>query len=114
MSKKILNQNDIINTEIINSYDLDYIFSDSPINRLNNEPMVANKIEKYRMRRWVKPGITGFAAIKGFRGGTESMELMQKRINLDVRYIEKWSFWLDIKICYYTILEMIFLKSKGH
>ena len=81
---------------------------------VSEDNMLADKIEKYRMRRWVKPGITGFAAIKGFRGGTESMELMQKRINLDVRYIEKWSFWLDIKICYYTILEMIFLKSKGH
>ena len=74
----------------------------------------SDKIEKYRMRRWAKPGITGFAAIQGFRGGTESMDLMQKRINLDVRYIEKWSFWLDLKICYQTTLETIFLKSKGH
>jgi len=81
---------------------------------VSEDMMLANKIEKYRMRRWVKPGITGYAAIKGFRGGTESIELMQKRINLDVRYIEKWSFWLDINICYHTILEMISLKTKGH
>ena len=46
MVKKILDQNNLINREIINSYDLDYIFSDSPINRLKNEPLVANKIEK--------------------------------------------------------------------
>ena len=80
----------------------------------SEDQMLAETIEKYRMRRWAKPGITGFAAIKGFRGGTESMELMQKRINLDVRYIEKWSFWLDLKICYQTTLETIFLRSKGH
>ncbi|MDC0145570.1 sugar transferase, partial [bacterium] len=81
---------------------------------LSEDKILADKIEKYRMRRWTKPGITGFAAIQGFRGGTESMDLMQKRINLDVRYIEKWSFWLDLKICYLTILETLFLKSKGH
>ena len=80
----------------------------------SEDKILADKIEKYRMRRWTKPGITGFAAIKGFRGGTESMDLMQKRINLDVRYIEKWSFWLDLKICYQTTLETIFLRSKGH
>ena len=39
---------------------------------------------------------------------------MQKRINLDVRYIEKWSFLLDIKICLKTVMEMLFGNSKGH
>ena len=43
MTKKILDQNNIINSEIINSYDLDYIFSNNPINRLKNEPLVENK-----------------------------------------------------------------------
>ncbi len=81
---------------------------------ISEDQKLENEIEKYRMRRWAKPGITGFAAIKGFRGGTESMELMQKRINLDVRYIEKWSFWLDLKICYKTALETLFFRSRGH
>ena len=81
---------------------------------LSEDSMLESRIEKYKIRRWVKPGITGFAAINGFRGGTESMDLMQKRINLDVRYIEKWSLWFDIKICFDTIFEMIFLKHKGH
>jgi len=81
---------------------------------ISEDNVLAEKIEKYRIRRWAKPGITGFAAIKGFRGGTESMDLMQKRINLDIRYIEKWSLWLDLKICYYTALETIFFKSRGH
>tara|TARA_Y100000996_G_scaffold88693_1_gene62153 strand:+ start:734 stop:1438 length:705 start_codon:yes stop_codon:yes gene_type:complete len=46
MSKKILNQNDIINTEIINSYDLDCIFGNKPINRVKNEPLTLNKAEE--------------------------------------------------------------------
>ena len=46
MTKKILNQNDIINTEIINSYDLDCIFSNNPINRVKNAPLVENKTDK--------------------------------------------------------------------
>ena len=46
MVKKILDQNNLINREIINSYDLDYIFSNNPINRVKNEPSVANKVEK--------------------------------------------------------------------
>ena len=46
MVKKILDQNNLINREIINSYDLDYIFSNKPINRVKNEPLVVNKIEK--------------------------------------------------------------------
>ena len=46
MTKKILNQNDIINTEIINSYDLDCVFSNNPINRVKNEPLVENKTDQ--------------------------------------------------------------------
>ena len=48
MTKKILNQNDIINTEILNSYDLDGIFSNNPINRLKSEPTVEDKTLKLK------------------------------------------------------------------
>ena len=48
MIKKILNQNDIINTEIINSYDFDYIFSNNPINRVKKEPLIVNKTEELK------------------------------------------------------------------
>ena len=48
MTKKILNQNDIINTEIINSYDLDCVFSNNPINRVKNEPLVENKTDQLK------------------------------------------------------------------
>ena len=48
MTKKILNQNDIINTEIFNSYDLDCVFENNPINRVKNELLVENKSEKLK------------------------------------------------------------------
>lgn len=64
-------------------------------------------IPRYRMRRFVKPGITGLAAINGYRGGTENMELMTKRIDFDIHYLENWSFFLDFKIVFITVLQMI-------
>ena len=51
MTKKILNQNDIINTEMINSYDLDCVFSNNPINRVKNEPLVENKTDQLKKLR---------------------------------------------------------------
>jgi len=73
-----------------------------------------SKIKNYTKRRAIKPGITGYAAVKGFRGGTEDLNLMQKRIDLDIEYIENWSLFLDLKICFQTIFETILFKSKGH
>ncbi len=75
---------------------------------------IAEKIDKYRIRRFVKPGITGLAAIKGYRGGTENLDLMQKRIDYDIKYIEEWSFWLDIKIALITFWQMITFKTGAH
>ena len=60
-------------------------------------------IEKYMVRQLVKPGITGIAQVRGFRGETKSLHDMEGRIRLDVWYIENWSFWLDINIIFKTI-----------
>jgi lipopolysaccharide/colanic/teichoic acid biosynthesis glycosyltransferase len=67
---------------------------------------LAEQISHYRMRRFVKPGITGLAAIKGYRGGTDDLDLMTKRTELDIWYLENWSLWLDIKIIAITIWQM--------
>ena len=56
------------------------------------------KIKKYMIRHYVKPGITGLAQVKGFRGEIETDEDMISRIKYDVFYIENWSMFLDIKI----------------
>ena len=75
---------------------------------------IAEKIKKYRIRRFVRPGITGLAAIRGYRGGTENLELMQKRIDYDIEYIEKWSIWLDLKIAIITFWQMLTLRTGAH
>lgn len=63
-------------------------------------------VSRYKIRRFVKPGITGWAAVNGYRGGTKDLKLMTKRTDLDIWYLENWSFFLDLKIIYKTVLQM--------
>ena len=72
---------------------------------LNLEAM--NAVDRYTLRHLVKPGITGWAQINGFRGGTKNLELMKKRIEYDLWYIENWTFWLDIQIVFLTVWRMV-------
>lgn len=69
-------------------------------------------ISKYMIRHLVKPGVTGMAQAKGFRGETADKEQMEKRIISDVFYIENWSFLLDIKIILLTVIN-IFKGDKN-
>lgn len=55
-------------------------------------------IRGYMLRHKVKPGITGLAQVEGFRGETDTLYKMEKRVELDHRYIREWSIWLDVKI----------------
>jgi Undecaprenyl-phosphate glucose phosphotransferase len=64
-------------------------------------------IEKYMVRHVVKPGITGFAQVNGYRGETTDAKKMKKRVMYDVWYIENWSFLLDIYIVFKTIGNVI-------
>ena len=75
---------------------------------------VADRLKKYRIRRFVRPGISGWAAVNGYRGGTEDMSLMQKRVDHDLAYIEEWTPWLDIKIIYMTVTQMISGNTGAH
>ncbi|HMN04377.1 MAG TPA: exopolysaccharide biosynthesis polyprenyl glycosylphosphotransferase [Flavobacteriales bacterium] len=63
-------------------------------------------IDKYMVRHFVLPGITGWAQVNGFRGETNTPELMEKRVDLDVWYLENWSFLLDLKIVVKTVTNM--------
>lgn len=65
------------------------------------------KIEKFMARHFVKPGITGLAQAKGYRGPTLKLFQMKNRIKLDLFYIENWSLWLDIKIIALTVISII-------
>jgi len=60
-------------------------------------------IQKYMVRQLVKPGITGAAQVKGYRGETKELEDMEGRVRLDVWYIENWSLSLDINIIFHTV-----------
>jgi undecaprenyl-phosphate galactose phosphotransferase/putative colanic acid biosynthesis UDP-glucose lipid carrier transferase len=63
-------------------------------------------IDKYIVRHFAKPGITGWAQTHGFKGETINIQAMEKRVEHDIWYIENWSFFLDIKIIFLTIKDM--------
>lgn len=63
------------------------------------------QIERYMWRHKVKPGITGWAQINGFRGETDTLDKMRKRIEFDLYYLDHWSLWLDIKIILMTVVR---------
>ena len=77
---------------------------------VGEDMVLEKKVPRYRVRRFVKPGITGWAAINGYRGGTDDIALMSKRTEHDIWYLENWTIWLDIKIMAITIWQMITLR----
>jgi putative colanic acid biosynthesis UDP-glucose lipid carrier transferase len=62
-------------------------------------------IDKYMLRHTIKPGITGWAQVLGFRGQTEELWQMEKRVENDVWYAENWTFFLDLKIIIRTVIN---------
>ena len=63
----------------------------------------SHHIGKYMVRHFVKPGITGWAQVTGFRGETKELWQMKGRVKRDIWYIENWSIWLDVRIVWMTI-----------
>jgi putative colanic acid biosynthesis UDP-glucose lipid carrier transferase len=74
----------------------------------------ANKVDKYMLRHFVKPGITGLAQVRGYRGEIESDSDIQGRIKFDIFYIENWSFFLDLKIILQTVLNVFSGEEKAY
>ena len=64
-------------------------------------------IAKYAFRQHVKPGLTGWAQVNGFRGETAQLELMERRVDCDLWYIKNWSFWLNLRILVLTSVELL-------
>ncbi len=71
---------------------------------MHNE-MYRSLIKGYMLRHNVKPGITGLAQIRGFRGETDTIDKMERRIRSDLEYIHYWSVWMDIEIIFKTIFK---------
>jgi lipopolysaccharide/colanic/teichoic acid biosynthesis glycosyltransferase len=71
---------------------------------VHNE-MYKDLIDSYMQRHRVKPGITGWAQVNGWRGPTETLEKMQRRVELDLYYIEHWSLYFDLRILLLTLVR---------
>ena len=72
---------------------------------MNIESM--HSVDNYMLRHIILPGITGWAQVNGLRGETKTPGRMQKRVNYDLYYIHRWSFWLDLQIVLQTIINFI-------
>lgn len=73
-----------------------------------------SRIQKYMVRHYVKPGITGLAQVRGFRGEIETDEDMINRIKFDVFYIENWSVILDLKVIVQTVINIFQGEEKAY
>lgn len=80
---------------------------------VNLNEQYRSEIEKYMGRHVSKPGITGLAQIKGFRGETADRKLMEQRVKYDIEYIKNWSIFLDLKLLLLTILHL-FTTNKAY
>ncbi|KPC28232.1 Undecaprenyl-phosphate galactosephosphotransferase [Pseudomonas syringae pv. cilantro] len=68
-------------------------------------------VKEYTSRHRVKPGITGLAQINGYRGETDTVEKIEKRVEFDLEYIENWSVWFDLYILMRTVPAVIFTRE---
>src|SRR5499426_410641 len=73
---------------------------------LAHDVQYSGLISNYPYRHHVKPGITGWAQVNGFRGETSMVDQMKRRVELDLWYVTNWSFWLDLRILFWTVLEV--------
>ncbi|AJO80708.1 undecaprenyl-phosphate glucose phosphotransferase [Pseudomonas sp. MRSN 12121] len=68
-------------------------------------------VREYSSRHRVKPGITGWAQINGYRGETDTLQKIRKRVEYDLDYISKWSVWLDLYIVFMTVPAVLSTKE---
>ncbi|HEY0433078.1 MAG TPA: undecaprenyl-phosphate glucose phosphotransferase [Chitinophagaceae bacterium] len=71
------------------------------------------KINKYMVRHFLKPGITGWAQVNGFRGETRTLWDIEGRVQYDIWYLENWSLWLDTRIIFMTFYRLIVGDRKA-
>ena len=72
---------------------------------VEHDEFYQRQIDAYMLRHHVKPGITGWAQVNGWRGETGTLDKMQKRIEYDLGYIQNWSLWFDLKIVVLTVFR---------
>ena len=79
-----------------------------------NTEMYGKLIDKYMVRHFCRPGITGWAQVTGFRGETKELWQMEERIRRDIWYLENWTFWLDLKIILKTAISILIPDKKAY
>ena len=77
---------------------------------LSHTDYYAPRISDYMRRHDMRPGLTGYAQVRGFRGATPDIKDMENRVRADLEYVDKFSLWLDVKILFLTVWKMITLK----
>ena len=73
---------------------------------IQHDDEFSEQVNIYRNRHFVKPGITGLAQCKGFRGEVTELKLIEERVRYDLQYIRNWSFWLDLWILAKTAVQI--------
>lgn len=81
---------------------------------VSHTEMYAKSIDKFMVRHFIKPGITGLAQINGCRGEVETEKDIVNRVRFDIFYLENWSVLLDVKIIYKTVLNAIKGEEKAY
>jgi putative colanic acid biosynthesis UDP-glucose lipid carrier transferase len=81
---------------------------------VSHTEMYARRIDKFMVRHFIKPGITGLAQTKGFRGEVENDKDIIYRVKYDIFYLENWSLLLDVKIIFLTIVNAIKGEDKAY
>jgi len=76
--------------------------------------MYAERIDKFMVRHFIKPGITGLAQVSGYRGEVETDEDIINRVRFDIFYLENWSLLLDLKIVFQTIFNAVKGEKKAY
>jgi Undecaprenyl-phosphate glucose phosphotransferase len=80
---------------------------------LKHTEQYSELIDHYKVRHYVKPGITGWAQVNGYRGETDQLWKMEKRVEYDMHYLKHWNFFWDVKIVFLTVLGKNALKNAG-
>ena len=81
---------------------------------VSHTEMYAKRVDKFMVRHFIKPGITGLAQTNGYRGEVENEKDIINRVKYDIFYLENWSLMLDIKIIFLTILNAIKGEEKAY
>ena len=81
---------------------------------LKHTEQYTHLIDHFLFRHYVKPGVSGWAQVSGFRGETDELWKMEKRFEYDVEYIENWTFWWDVQIIWLTLFGLKSLESMDN